>query len=211
MTERNMTDYFYYGQWGRNGESVSGPGSTVEYTGAFRFFLAGILRHLNVRTFIDAPCGDFNWMQHVDLCGIRYYGFDIVQEIVDRNQAQHGGETISFSQADICTDTFPAADLMMSRDVLFHLPEADIFRFFENFLKQDIPFLLTTSHHNRHNQDIPEPGGFRHLNLRKPPYNLPVPLGVFPDYPRSAKGLKHSRDLLLFPKASLERWWVKHG
>jgi len=210
VSETELSEFFFHGQWGRNGESISGPGSTLAYTEGFRHFLKGLYCHLNVKTFIDAPCGDFNWMKEMDLTGIRYYGFDIVPEIIEKNQEKYQTETVTFEQADICEDAFPKADLFMARDVLFHLPEKHIFRFFDNFLKQDIQFLLTTSHHGRRNSDIPQPGGFRNLNLRRSPYHLPVPLAVLPDYPRTNKGLKHPRDLLLFSKDALAAWRSKH-
>ena len=210
MAKTELSEFFFHGQWGRNGESISGPGSTVAYTEGFRYFLMGLLRHLDVKTFIDAPCGDFNWMQHVDLTGIQYLGFDIAEDIITENQEKFGSDTVSFAQADICEDSFPAADLMMVRDVLFHLPEKYIFQFFENFLMQDIPYLLTTSHHRRRNTDIPTPGGFRHLNLRKLPYRLPAPMAILPDYPRTPKGIKHSRDMLLYSKESLQTWFDAH-
>jgi hypothetical protein len=46
-------------------ESRSGRGSTFNYTKPLRRSLAKCLKNLNVKVFLDAPCGDFNWMQHV--------------------------------------------------------------------------------------------------------------------------------------------------
>ncbi len=52
--------------WGSKG-SVSGSGSESEFTASLRVTLPDLLRELGVRSVLDAPCGDFNWMQGVDL------------------------------------------------------------------------------------------------------------------------------------------------
>ena len=210
MSQTALSSYFYHGQWGRNGESISGPGSTLAFTASLRLMLAGLLKHLQVKTFVDAPCGDFNWMQHMDLSGINYIGLDIVPEIIAENQRRFAAKGIAFAQADICVDPLPAADLFMARDVLIHLPHASIFQFFDNFLRHDIAFLLTTSHHHAENLDVARPGGFRPLNLLEAPFCCPKPLAVLPDYPRTPRGLKHPRDLLLFSRQSLVEWRAAH-
>lgn len=204
-SEQNLADYFSHGQWSKNGESISGGGSTLAYTHAFRVFLDGLLKHLGVQVFIDAPCGDFNWMQHVDLSGIRYHGFDIVPEIVAENVTKYQSDDITFKVADITTDAFPAADLMMARDVLFHLPEAHIFRFFENFAKQDIGYLLTSTHFARRNRDLAHPGGFRLINLHRPPYRLPAPVASLPDW-NMFERRPVQRNMQLFSRDQILAW-----
>ena len=60
-------------------ESRSGRGSTLDYTRPLRKALAKYLNSLNVIVLLDAPCGDFNWMQHVELPEkILYIGGDIL-------------------------------------------------------------------------------------------------------------------------------------
>ena len=46
-------------------ESVSGPGSTFDATRNIRASLPGLLERFSIRSVLDIPCGDFNWMQHV--------------------------------------------------------------------------------------------------------------------------------------------------
>jgi hypothetical protein len=43
-----------------------------------------LLRQFEIHSLLDLPCGDFNWMQHVDLQGIKYTGGDIVEALVAR-------------------------------------------------------------------------------------------------------------------------------
>jgi hypothetical protein len=158
-------------------ESVSGRGSTLAYTAALRKSLTRCLSKLKVETFLDAPCGDFNWMQYVTLPpGTRYIGGDIISELVDTLQRAHGGERYSFHTIDIVKDPLPAADLWLCRDVLFHLPNKDIEAVLTNFANSRVSFFLTTTYYfPKRNLDV-KAGGFRFINLRRPPFGLPKPL-----------------------------------
>ena len=53
-------------------ESRSGVGSTLDSTRVLRTELPTALRRLEARVLLDVPCGDFAWMEHVDLSGIKY-------------------------------------------------------------------------------------------------------------------------------------------
>src|SRR5207302_8241115 len=48
-------------------ETRSGVGSSLDSTRALRAELPKAMRSLSARTLLDVPCGDFSWMQHVDL------------------------------------------------------------------------------------------------------------------------------------------------
>jgi hypothetical protein len=164
-------------------ESRSGHGSTLAYTQGLRKSLAQYLARFQVECFLDAPCGDFNWMQHVTLpAAARYIGGDIVPELVDGLQRAHGDGRRSFCVIDIVKGPLPPADLWLCRDVLFHLPNDDVARVLVNFAASDISFLLTTTYDfARQNTDV-RPGGFRFINLRLAPFCLPKPLARIPDF-----------------------------
>lgn len=164
-------------------ESRSGVGSTLTYTKPMRKSLAKYLHALNVRVFLDAPCGDFNWMQHVNLPkGTSYIGGDIVNSLVDELQRVHGSSTHSFRKLDIVTGPLPKADLWLCRDVLFHLPNEDIATVLNNFANSEISYLLTTTYaFSKHNDDV-RPGGFRFINLQNPPFGMPRPLSRIADF-----------------------------
>ncbi len=69
------------GHWGKV-ESLSGPGSSLEQTSTVRILLPYIFTKYNVQTILDLPCGDFNWMQKVDLGSCEYIGADIIQHLI---------------------------------------------------------------------------------------------------------------------------------
>jgi hypothetical protein len=157
-------------------ESVSGPGSTLDYTASLRRHLPVVFRQYAVQTLFDAPCGDFNWMRQVVAASpIHYLGGDIVPALIQANQAAHGGERVRFIRFDLTRDRFPAADLWFCRDCLFHLSYRAILAALKNFSESAVPHVLLTNHQGAvpfANTDI-RTGGFRPLNLFSPPFSLP--------------------------------------
>ena len=51
-------------------ESVSGSGSTIKCSEPYLKFLDNFIRSYNIKTILDAGCGDFNLMKHIDLKNI---------------------------------------------------------------------------------------------------------------------------------------------
>lgn len=177
-------------------ETVSGPGSATWPTGVIRHLLPALIRVLRARSLLDAPCGDFHWMRHVPL-DIDYLGCDIVPEIVAQNRGQYGRPDRRFVQLDLVHDAVPRADIILCRDLNGHLAFTDVFAVLGNFARSQSTYLLTTTFPvlNR-NEDLTATGGWRPLNLEKPPFSLPRPLMAFrevnvedPRYPDKSLGL----------------------
>lgn len=158
-----------------NSESVSGNGSDNKYLQHLKPELETLLKSLNIKTFADIPCGDFNWMQHVDLSEIEYLGGDIVQALVDKNNSLYPSENINFKLLDITSSKLPQVDLILCRDCLVHLSFKEIFNAITNIKKSKSTYLLTTSFINHDpNIDI-EIGDWRPLNLVKAPFHFNKP------------------------------------
>ncbi len=161
---------------GRRKGPRSGQGSTLEATAPLRAALPGIFERYRVRTFLDAPCGDWTWMQHVDLTGIDYTGGDISLEVVDAVKARHEAPGRSFIHLDITSDPLPRVDLMMCRDCLFHLKWWLRWAFFENFVQSGTPYLLTTMHYIPVNGRLRANAGFQRFNPCAAPFNFDDPV-----------------------------------
>lgn len=173
--EAIFTEIYRSNAWG-NEESVSGRGSILARTTVVRAELPGLLAGVGARSLLDAPCGDFNWMRHVDLGGVEYVGADVVPELVERNRAMYGGEGRLFVTLDIVRDELPRADVALCRDCLIHLSFRDARAAIANFKRSGAGFLLTTTHPNvKKNRDIVS-GGWRSVNLQLPPFSFPEPL-----------------------------------
>ena len=92
-------------------ESRSGDGSSLASTTGVRAGLPNLLRQLAVKRLLDVPCGDFHWMMHVDLAGagvVAYVGGDVVDAIVEANNARYGSADRSFARVDLTRGPLPA-------------------------------------------------------------------------------------------------------
>jgi hypothetical protein len=193
-------EYIFESNYWGNAESKSGNGSTLESTKTLRPELEVLLRDLKVETFLDAPCGDWNWMQAVRFPpGMRYIGGDIVLPMIEALSKKYGSERVAFSHMNIIETPFPAADVWMCRDSLFHLSNQDIGKTLRNFLRSGTPYALLTSMPGvRLNEDIMT-GSYRPLNLMGTPFGFPEPRRVLRDSPVHEKlrylGLWHRDDL----------------
>lgn len=166
---------------GSEGATRSGGGSTLEMTQNLRQALPRLFQTLGVKSFLDAPCGDWFWMQHVDLNGIDYIGGDISSEVVQANAKRFSRPGLRFIHHDITSDPLPTVDLMLCRDCLMHLTDDLRWAFFRNFAGSDCRFLLTTVHHVAENNPLSESGQFRRFNPMCAPFNLPQALDMIPE------------------------------
>jgi hypothetical protein len=159
---------------------LSGSGSSLEYTEKLRMSLPSILEKFNVKTLLDAGCGDLTWMSVIlDDIKVKYIGVDVVETLIEKHKQNF--TNIEFHSMDITVDKLPAADMMLCRDCLFHMSNYDLFKTLRNFLSADIPYIFTTLHvTNQINYDI-QTGEFRKLNLLEDPFNFPTPLYTIDD------------------------------
>ena len=144
-------------------------------------------------------------MQHVlSQADVVYHGYDIVDELVIRNTALYSSEKIHFTAADICKDSLSACDLLIVRDLLFHLSYQDIGLFLENISKLQYKYLLTTTHIVAplfQNTDIPS-GDFRLIDLFTAPFHFPRE-GVLEQVMEGPAGDLQPRCMVLLPKDSV--------
>jgi SAM-dependent methyltransferase len=175
-----FTTIYHDNGW-QNAESRSGRGSTVARTASLRPALLALLEEFGVRSLLDAPCGDFNWMKEIPLEGIEYVGVDVVAELIERNRRLFGRRGRQFLVADVVAHPLPAADLILCRDGLVHLPDGDALRALDHFRRSTARYLLATTFPGQPaNSDIAA-GHWRPMNLEKAPFNLPPPLRLVSD------------------------------
>ena len=166
--------------WGSS-ESLSGAGSEIARTERYRKSLVEFIRDRGFRSMFDAPCGDLNWMNlALEKMHVEYVGGDISPALVALNRERF--PNLEFVEFDITADPFPAADVWHCRDCLFHLSYRDVDLALRNFAKSEIPYALITNHRGLiRNVDI-ETGGWRYIDLRRTPFNLPAPEAMLDDY-----------------------------
>jgi len=157
-------------------ESISGPGSSLQQTQVLRERLPLLLSHLGVRTLIDAPCGDFNWMQHVD-AGLEFYiGVDILTGVISEHRWRHRRADRRFMRIDISEGVLPRADAILCRDLLPHLAYGEIAAVLRNLRASGAVYLITTTFTGPRPNTDTAGGNWRTLNLTLTPFDFPTPL-----------------------------------
>jgi len=164
--------------------SRSGEGSNMVQTEEVRKWLPDLVRRLDVHRFLDAPCGDLFWMQHLDFGDTKYIGVDIVEELIERNTRAFAAMDREFYCANLAVDELPRADMIFCRDCLVHLSFEDALSVLRQFKNTGAEYLVTTTFSERdENLDLYDEDGrdriWRTLNLVLPPFNFPEPIELF--------------------------------
>jgi SAM-dependent methyltransferase len=160
----------------KESESVSGPGSSLEQTLEIRNYIPDLLKNFQISSMLDIPCGDFNWMQLVNLGNTEYVGADIVQNLITENNRKYRSATREFLRLDLINDDLGKFDLIFCRDCLVHFSYHDIMEALQNFKRSKSTYLMTTTFtEEKENKDIPT-GGWRPLNFEKEPFKFGKPL-----------------------------------
>jgi hypothetical protein len=165
----------------QSAESQSGRGSELDCTAPIRTLLPDLFKEIRIKSILDAPCGDFNWMRYVPLDGIAYTGIDVVPDIVQRNQDKYGSDTIQFKSGDITKDDLPKVDLIICRDCLVHLPLLYGCLALKQFQRSGSTYLLATTYPKATVNEDTAVGSWRSLNLALPPFNCGTPIKLISD------------------------------
>jgi len=139
--------------------------------------LPSLLKELGVRVVLDAPCGDFLWMQRVSMDGIEYIGVDIAKSVIEKNIERYQNAPLRrFMHADITQADLPKSDIVLCRDCFIHLSFRDIAAAIRNFQRSGSVYLLTTTYPlQKINWDI-HTGAFRPITLIEEPFGFPPPI-----------------------------------
>lgn len=203
-----FTGIFNRNTWGSD-ESVSGNGSSLLQTRKLRKWLPKLLKKLGVKTLLDVPCGDFNWMRKVDLGDISYIGGDIVEEIIIADRKKYRGNKKDFRIIDVIGDKLPKADLIICRDCFVHFSYRDISKAVMNLHKSGIKYLLLTTVPDHSDNFNIKTGDWRALNFEEAPFNFPKPITKLTEGCTEQNGKYADKSLALWETATLPKLNLK--
>lgn len=178
----------YWNTPNNSGESLSGEGSIIKNTILIREAITSILSEFNIKTMLDASCGDWNWMKEISCFLPDYIGLDVVPYVIEKNK-KYTKKNIRFineaSLSFLKKTQKKEFDLILIRHTLEHLPtnyNIDLL----NEVKRCSKYALITSML----QETPTTnkteifGGYAPINLLKTPYVevLEKPLRQIDDY-----------------------------
>lgn len=182
-----FTTIYKNNTWGGR-ESISGNGSGDEQTATIRFEIPKLISRLGLMSMLDIPCGDFYWMNMVDLGNTEYTGMDIVEPLIKSNNEKFNIDGVQFKVGNLISDKLPKVDVIFCRDCLVHLSFEDINKALSNMRMSGSRYLLTTTFTDRDTNKNIETGSWRTLNLRLKPFNFPKPLVTINERCTEAKG-----------------------
>ncbi len=154
----------------------SGIGSTLDATRAVSLALPALLEARSVRSMLDIPCGDFTWMDRIELGAVAYTGADVIESLVQSHRKRYGSARRDFAVIDLVEDRLPTVDLIFCRDCLVHFSHRLVMRAVTNIKRSRSKYLLTTTFTRHTANDRIVTGHWRPLNLSAPPFAFPAPL-----------------------------------
>lgn len=155
-------------------ETRCGKGSTLAATKSLRAALLPLIKLLNIRSLVDAPCGDCNWISTLNLAAndVFYVGAD--SDPANLEDARRRGMRVT--QRNIIAEDLPNADLLFCRDFLQHLTDAEIFEFMCRHVNpKRYKFIALTSHDVDHYDHLAVSGQYRPINMTRAPFMWPLP------------------------------------
>jgi SAM-dependent methyltransferase len=170
--------------WGKDvaGKGTSGTGSTLEITREYRAYVEDFMKKHSVKSVVDAGCGDWSFSSAIDWGDASYLGIDIASDVIAAVRNKHEKGRSTFQVGDI-TDELPAADLLISKDVLQHLSNELVHKFIRNNLRKGkYKWVILTNDRGSENRDVAS-GGYRAIDLAAPPFevrglvDLPIKFG----------------------------------
>lgn len=172
------------GTWDKDvaGKGTSGTGSTVEITREYRVYIEDFMKKHSIKSVVDAGCGDWSFSSAIDWGDASYLGIDIASDVIAAVSNKHEKGRIKFQVGDI-TDELPAAELLISKDVLQHLSNELVHKFIKNNLRKGkYKWVILTNDRGSENRDVAT-GGYRAIDLAAPPFevrglvDLPIKFG----------------------------------
>ena len=151
----------------------SGPGSLPEVNGPYLSLLDRMLRYSpSIRTVLDIGCGDWQLMQHLDLAGKDYLGVDVSRRVIAANRRRFARPGVRFETMNPIVQDIPQVDLIIIKDVLAHLPYADIAIMLRKIRERSRFALITDDYADGNHQDIAL-GEHRPINILAEPFHYP--------------------------------------
>jgi hypothetical protein len=154
----------------------SGRGALYERSLSVVRFIEDAIGRGDVRSIVDVGCGDLTYMSKIDAVvsgAVSYTGYDIVSGLLKEHRRLPWGE---FRFGDVTSQGFRVdADLVLVKDVLFHLDDDHIDAALRNLAASSWRYLLATSTDNDTNENRTfDRWHYSPLNLSLPPYGFEV-------------------------------------
>lgn len=168
---------FWYDSKDQAAEYLRGS-SSIAGTKILRDAVPELFEKYGIVSMFDSGCNDCVWASRWP-ASIVYSGGDISLSMV--SDAWKNFPNLDVQVHDATSDTFPAVDLIFSRDVVIHFNDQDKKKFLQNWLVSTVPWLLITHDETLdHNVDFDYDLHYvafplAPVNWCLSPWNFPIP------------------------------------
>lgn len=175
MERKQTFENIYTNKVWNNGDTnvpLSGPGSSLECTHEISNMLNEFIYNYNIKNILDLGCGDLTWISNTPFFkdnSIQYTGVDIVEFLVDKHKEKYPER--KFYNGDIIHYNFNFSELIIIRDVTFHLRNNEILELFNN-IKNKFKYIAITSSITNINSDNLNEYHFSLKNIHIEPFNI---------------------------------------
>ena len=122
--EDAFSDIYSRKAWG-DGLSLSGPGSDPLISAPYVAYVEQLIGGEGVTSVVDLGHGDWQMWPADAFSRVTYTGLEVVPQVSKLVREQFGRPGRNFLEGDVVSASWPIADLVLCKDVLMHLPNAD--------------------------------------------------------------------------------------
>lgn len=163
-------------------ETYCGRGSTIARTEAVREKLPYVIMTYGIKSLLDAPCGDGNWMSTLEM-DVKYYGIDVrAQNIAVAREREWKIKDRTFVVGDVIRRPWPQVDAILCRDFLQHIKIESIKAYLDRVKRSGAKYLIATCHVKKKNKEI-GPKMVRSVNIETKPYFFGSPIMSIEEIP----------------------------
>ena len=168
------------GSWNKNTcivngiiETYSGPGSLIKNTNNLIQNLPLIFKKYNIKSIIDVPCGDFNYMKEINLDNIEYNGYDISKKAIEIC-LKYQKDNIKFNILDATIEQLKYSDLIICKDLFLHLSFKDTEKILQNIINTKCKYFAVSRYDNGNVINIDKNSGLgaRAIEITGEPFNF---------------------------------------
>lgn len=124
--------------------TVCGAASTISAAKWVMRELPLLVDRYEIKSILDIPCGDYNWMRKVRFpSDVDYIGADYDAAMIEINKSRY--PNVDFRVIDAINDEIPKVDLVFCRDLFTHLPFEDTKAAMANIKASGSKYILTTT------------------------------------------------------------------
>lgn len=176
-----FTDIYTYKLWNKNStlDFDSGTGSHEEYIVDKYVDVINKFLLENKVSVVDIGCGDFNIASKFYFNCKKYFGVDVVEDLINYLNNNYSDDNLHFINADATIEKLPHADCIIIKEVLQHLTNKDIKLLLENIkdfkyviITESYPFELDEINKDKIKGPLSRSYNFSAVEIDKPPFNF---------------------------------------